>query len=83
LKYECEDEALGEKEQRFPEYDEKLVQRIREWMEEGRFKRYKRYTRSLDEAIIELCYFNILKLLDLDGKMDRVLVTLKKLMESN
>lgn len=61
-----------QKEAHFPEYDPVLVQRIREWIEEGRFTRYKRFTRSLDEAIIELCYFNIFKLLEIDVKLDQI-----------
>lgn len=62
-----------EKEERFPKYSEELVQRLREWMEEGRYVRYRRYTRSLDEFIIEQGYFIILKLLELDEKVDLLL----------
>lgn len=64
--------TVAQKETRFPEYNLELVQRIREWMEENRYKRYRRFTRSLDEAIVELCYFIILKLLDIDEKIDKL-----------
>lgn len=66
-------------ENRFPDYNPQLIERVREWMEEGRYERYKRFTRSLDEAIIEQCYFIILKLLELDEKIDLILEKLKEL----
>jgi hypothetical protein len=70
---------VTQKERRFPEYDLELIQRIREWMEESRYKRYRRFTRSLDEAIIELCYFIILKLLDIDGRIDKLEEAIKEI----
>jgi len=59
----------------FPIYNEELVQRLREWMETGR---YKRYSRTLDEFIIEQGYFVILKLLEMDAKLDSLVKTINR-----
>lgn len=62
---------------KFPEYDEELVQRIREWCELGRFERYERYTRAIPEYLCELGYLIVLQQLEIRNLLKEILSRLE------
>jgi len=56
----------------FPRYDDRIVQQIREWCETGRYGRYQRFSRSLEEFLVELGYLIVLQQLEIRSILGKI-----------